>query len=407
MFSGNLKTAINSLRSAKWRSLLTMLGIIIGISSVVTVVSLGEGLKQQVVGQINTLGSDVLTVRPGKLVSDGSAKEKLNLLALLSTSTLSEQGVTSISKLPSVGAVVPIDFVTNSVSNDGQRLDNVSVLGTSAELNDILRPKIDFGGFFTKDNASDHVAVVGSAVAAQLFGDVNPIGHSVNVLGQDFVVRGAINPSAGGLISAQQADLNYTVFLPLEPAKSLVGGKVNISQILIRAKASVNPDVVVTDVQKTLLQNRGGAEDFTVLKQDQLLELTGGVVSTATGFITGLAAVALLVGGIGIMDIMLVSVSERTREIGIRKAVGATNRQILSQFLTEGLALTIGGGFIGIIVSLIIFTLLRLYTGLHPVINAPVMILAVVVSIVVGVIFSVAPALKAARKDPIVALRGE
>ena len=407
MFSGNVKTAINSLRSAKWRSLLTMLGIIIGISSVVTVVSLGEGLKQQVVGQINSLGSDVLTIRPGKLVSDGSAKEKLNLLAFLSTSTLSEQDVTSISKLPSVGVVVLIDFVTNSASNGGQRMDNVSVLGTNAELNDILRPKMDFGGFFTKDNAGDNVAVIGAAVAAQLFGDVNPIGHSVNVLGQDFIIRGAINPSAGGLISAQQTDLNYTIFLPFGPAKNLVGGKVNISQILIRAKAGVNPDIVVADVQKTLLQNRGDTEDFTVLKQDQLLELTGGVVNTATGFVTGFAAGALLVGGIGILDIMLVSVSERTREIGIRKAIGATNRQILSQFLIEGLALTIGGGFIGIIVSLIIFVFLRLYTGLHPVINAPVMILAVVVSIVVGVIFSVAPALKAARKDPIVALRGE
>lgn len=407
MLSGNVKTAINSLRSAKWRSLLTMLGIIIGISSVVTVVSLGEGLKQQVVGQIKTLGSDVLTVRPGKLVSDNTVKEKLNLLAFLSTSTLSEQDVSSISKLPSVSVAVPLDFVTNSASNERQRLDNVSVLGTSSELNDILRPKMDFGEFFTKANAGDNVAVIGSAVAGQLFGGVNPIGRSVNVLGQDFVVRGTLKSSAGGLISAQQADLNYTVFLPFEPAKALVGGKVNISQILIRTKAGVNPDAAALDVQKTLLQNRDGTEDFTVLKQDQLLELTGEVVNTATGFVTGLAAVALLVGGIGIMDIMLASVSERTREIGIRKAVGATNRQILSQFLIEGLALTIGGGFIGIIVSLIIFALLRLYTGLHPVINAPVMILAVVVSIAVGLIFSVAPALKAARKDPIVALRGE
>ncbi len=407
MFSGNIKTAINSLRSAKWRSLLTMLGIIIGVSSVVTVVSLGEGLKQQVVGQIHTLGSDVLTVRPGKLITSTSAKEKLNLLAFLSTSTLSEQDITSISKLPSVNTAVPVDFVTNSASSGGQQIDSVSVLGTNADLNDILRPQMDLGEFFIKANAGDNVAVIGSAVATQLFSGANAIGHSVNILGQDFVIRGVIKPSAGGLISAEQADLNSTIFLPLEPAKTLVGGRVNISQILIRTKPEVSPDTAIQDVRKILLQNRGGTEDFTVLKQDQLLELAGGVVDTATGFITGLAAVALLVGGIGIMDIMLVSVSERTREIGIRKAIGATNRQILSQFLIEGLALTIGGGFIGIIVSLIIFGILRLYTGLHPIINAPVMILAVTVSILVGVIFSVAPALKAARKDPIIALRGE
>src|SRR3990167_5269806 len=179
MWSGNLKTAIGSLRSAKWRSLLTMLGIIIGVSSVVTAVSLGEGLKQQVVGQIDTLGSDVLTVRPGKLLSTHSARQSLNLLAFLSTSTLSEQDVSTISKLPSVSAVVPVDFVTNSAAGDGQQLDNVSVLGTGSELYDVLRPKIDIGAFFTKDNATDNVAVIGSGVATQLYGGGSSIGHSI------------------------------------------------------------------------------------------------------------------------------------------------------------------------------------------------------------------------------------
>lgn len=406
MWSGNLKTAIGSLRSAKWRSFLTMLGIIIGVSSVVTVVSLGEGLKQQVVGQINTLGSDVLTVRPGKLVSQSSARQSLNLLAFLSTSTLSEQDESTISKLPSVSAVAVVDFVTNSASSDGQQLDNVSVLGTGPELFDLLHPKIDSGAFFTKDNAADNVAVIGSGTAIQLFGGSSPIGHSISILGQDFIVRGVLVPSAGGLISAQQSDLNQTIFLPLGPAKNLVSGRTNILQILAKSKPGINPDTAAADIRRQLLQNRGGSEDFSVLKQQQLLDLTSGVVNTATGFTTGLAAVALLVGGIGIMDIMLVSVSERTREIGIRKAIGATNRQILSQFLIEGLVLTIGGGFIGILVSLIIFGFLRLYTGLHPIINSPVMILAVAVSVIVGIIFSVAPALKAARKNPIDALRG-
>ncbi len=406
MWSGNLKTAIGSLHSAKWRSLLTMLGIIIGVSSVVTVVSLGEGLKQQVVGQIHTLGSDVLTIRPGKLVSAHSARQSLNLLAFLSTSSLSEQDVNTISKLPPVSAVVPVDFVTNSVASDGQQLDNISVLGTDPELYDLLRPQLDIGAFFTKDNAADNVAVIGSGVATQLFGGSNSIGHTVSILGQDFIVRGVLVPSAGGLISAQQSDLNQTIFLPFGPAKNLVSGRTNIVQILVKTKPGVNPDAAVASIRQQLLQNRGGREDFSVLEQQQLLDLTSGVINTATGFTTGLAAVALLVGGIGIMDIMLVSVSERTREIGIRKAIGATNRQILSQFLIEGLVLTIGGGFIGIAVSLIIFGFLRLYTGLHPVINAPVMILAVAVSIIVGIIFSVAPALKAARKNPIDALRG-
>ena len=406
MWSGNLKTAIASLRSAKWRSLLTMLGIIIGVSSVVTVVSLGEGLKQQVVGQIHTLGSDVLTVRPGKLVSDGSARQSLNLLAFLSTSTLSEQDVLTVSKLPQVSTVVPINLVTNSAAGGEQQLDNVSVLGTDAQLNDLLRPKMDSGAFFTPENANDDVAVIGSTIAAHLYSGSNPLGHPISVLGRDFIIRGVFAPSAGGLVTIQQSDLNSTVFLPFGPAKKLVDNRTNISQILIKAKPGVNPDTAVAEIRKVLLQNRGGSEDFSVLKQQQLLELTGKVVNKATGFVTGLAAVALLVGGIGVMDIMLVSVSERTREIGIRKAIGATNRQILGQFLTEGLVLTIGGGFIGILVSLMIFGFLRLYTGLEPVINVSVMLLAVSVSIAVGIIFSVVPALKAARKHPIDALRG-
>ena len=406
MLNGNFKTAVASLKTAKWRSLFTMLGVIIGVSSVITVVSLGEGLKQNVVGQVHNLGSDVLTVRPGKLVSSNSSRQNLNLLAFLSTSTLSEQDVASVAKLASVSSAVPIDFVTNSVSGEGQELDNVSVLGTTEGLEEILKPKMEVGAFINSDSSGANVAVVGSAISTQLFGGVNPIGHTVSILGQDFIVRGALDASAGGLVSAQQPDLNSTIFLPLGPAKNLVGGKTNIVQLLIKSKPGVNPDKAAADVRQRLLQNRGGTEDFTVLQQRQLLDLTGSVVNSATNFITGLAAVSLLVGGIGIMDIMLVSVSERTREIGIRKAIGATNRQILSQFLTEGLVLTVGGGFIGILVSLFIFAMLRLYTGLHPVITVPVMVLAVSVSVIVGVIFSVIPALKAAQKHPIDALRG-
>lgn len=405
MWAGNFKTAFASLRMAKWRSILTMLGVIIGISSVITIVSLGEGLKQQVVGQVKNLGSDILTVRPGKLVSQNGGRQDLNLLAFLSTSTLSEQDTAEITKLPEVAAVAPVDFVTSSVAVDGLSLDNVSVLGTTADLNNMIKPKLELGDFFNSRNANDNVAVLGASVSSQLFGSGNAIGHTVTILGRDFIVHGILAPSAAGLVSAQQSDLNSTVFLPLAPAKGLVNDKVNISQILVKVKPGVDSDKAAAAIRSKLLQNRGGVEDFSVLKQDVLLKLTGNVVDTATSFITGLAAVALLVGGIGIMDIMLVSVTERTREIGIRKAIGATNRQIMNQFLIEGLVLTIGGGFIGIIASLLIFGFLRLYTGLHPVITPLVMILAVAIAIVVGLIFSVAPALKAARKDPIDALR--
>lgn len=405
MWSGNFKSALSSLKLNKWRSFLTMLGVIIGVASVVTVVSLGEGLKKQVVGQINQLGSDVITVRSGRLVSEGLGQNGLNILAFLSTSTLTDQDVETIGKLPSVQTVVPLSFVTNSASTGERRSDNVFVIGTSSDMAGLLHQKVAYGSFFNDEVVTDgNYAVIGSKIASQLFRELNPVGRTVQIGGVDFIVSGVLERSSGGLLSIAQTDFNSGIFIPLAQAKKLTQGRTNILQILVKSK-DPNIDHSVTEVEKTLQKNHSGVIDFTVLQQYELLNIAGSVVNTITGFISGLAAISLLVGGIGIMSIMLVSVSERTREIGIRKAVGATNRQILNQFLMEGLALSVGGGVIGIILSLIINGLLRLYTDLEPVINLRVLALAAVVSIAVGIIFGVAPALKAARKHPIDALR--
>lgn len=407
MLNGNLKTALASLRMSKWRTIFTMLGIIIGVSSVITIVSLGEGLKHQIVGQIKDIGSDVVTVRPGKLISKKNGHQDLNLLGLLSTSSLSAGDVKNIQKLSSVKSVVPIDFVTNNAVSDEGQMDNAFVAGTSSHFNELLHQKMAYGDFFSEDEEDQNVAIIGPEVASQLFNEFNPVGHSIKINGQNFIIHGVFEPSPGGGLSIVQGDFNSVIFIPFGPAQDLVGGHTNILQILARSQ---NPDKVnqtVSDVTHTLRRARDGQQDFTVLRQSELLSVAGGVVNTATGFITAIAAVSLLVGGIGIMDIMLVSVSERTREIGIRKAVGATNRQILNQFLIEGLALTIGGGIIGILIALIINLLLKIYTSWEPIITWPTVILAVGVSMAIGIIFSAAPAFKAARKDPINALRGE
>lgn len=407
MWNGNVKSAITNLRQSKWRSLLTMMGIIIGVSSVVTVVSLGEGLKHQIVGQINQLGSNVITVRSGKLVSASSTGTgSLNLLAFLSVSTLTTKDVDAIAKVPRVQSVVPMDFVTNSAKANGKQLDNLYVVGTSPSLPSALNRTVDYGDFFTTDQTGQNYAVIGPTVAQQLFGELNPVGQSLTIAGNSFLVGGVLAPSSGGLLSIAETDFNSSIFIPLPIAVGLSHGQTNLLQILAKSKTS-DLDGTVSAVNRTLNQTHHGADDFSVLKQYELLNLTSGVLDIFTAFISGIAAISLLVGGIGIMDIMLVSISERTREIGIRKAVGATNRQILNQFLVEGLALTLAGGLIGIILSLIINGVLRIETNLNPVITVPVMVLAVGVSVLVGVIFSVIPAFKAARKNPIDALRGE
>jgi putative ABC transport system permease protein len=405
---GSIKTALASLRESRWRSVLTMMGIIIGVTSVVTIVSLGEGLKQQITGQINQLGSDVVTVRSGKLVSRGEngSIAGVNLLAFLSTSTLTDEDINALEKLKSVDAVVPINFVTSSAKGGSGSSDNLFVVGTNYKMADVLHRKVEFGEFFDEDSSDKNVAVIGSNVAHNLFGENNPVGQTVHIQGSDFIVHGVLNQTSNGVISVAEIDFNSAVFIPSQAALDLTNNKTNILQILIKSKPGYL-DQTVKDTKAVLIKNHKNLEDFTVLKQTELLNIAGDTVSTVTKFISAIAAVSLLVGGISIMDIMWVSVSERTREIGIRKAIGATNRQILNQFLIEGSLLSVAGGIIGIILSLIINGLLRLYTGLHPAITIPIMILAVAISVGVGIIFSVAPALKAARKNPIDALRGE
>lgn len=404
MWSGNFKTALASLRMSRWRSLFTMLGIIIGITSVVTVVSLGEGLKQQIVGHIDRLGSDVITVRSGQLTSDDNS---LSLLAFLSPSTLTTDDVAAIEQLPSVRDVAPVQFVTSSARSEAVALNNIFVVGTSASLDDILREELSYGAFFSGGNQNQTSAVIGTDIAHKLFKELNPVGQSVHILGQEFVVQGVLEPSPGGLLSVAQINFNSAIFIPSPAAAMLTGGQTNILQILARSHDTQNVDRTISDIRQALTINHQDQAEFSVLKQEELLGIAGNVVDDITKFISGIAAISLLVGGIGIMDIMLVSVSERTREIGIRKAVGATNRQILGQFLTEGLLLAAFGGLIGIICSMLIFIGLRLYTDFHPVITLTIMATAVGVAIAVGIIFSVAPALKAARKDPINALRNE
>jgi ABC-type antimicrobial peptide transport system permease subunit len=201
MFGGYVSTALSSLRLSKWRTIFTMLGIIIGISSVVTIVSLGEGLKHQIVGQINDLGSDVVTVRPGKLVTHkANGQRNLNLLALLSISTLTPEDVKAVQNLPAVGKAVPIDFVTNTAISDGKELDNVFVAGTTADMANLMHVKVNYGGFFDSEDDNQNVAIIGRQVALRMFGEENPVGSTLNISGQDFIVHGVLaGAGAGGL----------------------------------------------------------------------------------------------------------------------------------------------------------------------------------------------------------------
>lgn len=406
MFTGYFKSALANLRSSRFRTYLTMLGIVIGVSSVITIIGLGEGLKQQVTGQVNNLGSKVLTIRPGKLVSGSGNNQTINLLAFLSTSTLTDGDVTSLDKLPSLSQVVPVNFVTSSAKSDSAQLDNVSVIGSRPELAKMYGLTTQLGDFLTKQTSQDKVAVIGSDVAGKFFSVLNPVGHTLDINGTQFLVRAVLDKTNTGALATAQTDFNSAIIIPYDVSKAIASDKTNLLQILAQVKNDTNTDQTVKDMTNVLKEGHGGTDDFTILKQQQLLKAINHTIANATNFLTAIAAISLLVAGIGIMDIMLASVAERTREIGIRKAVGATNRQILVQFFSEGLVLSAAGGILGIIVALIAAQLLKLYTDLEPLVNVYIVILAVAVSVSIGVIFSIIPAVKASRKEPIDALRG-
>ncbi len=406
---GNVKTAIASVRSAKWRSLLTMMGIIIGIVSVVTVVSIGEGVKRQVVSQMNHLGKDLITVRPGQLVNrdEKGTITGVNLFSgYTTTGALSDKDVSSIQKTKGVKLAVPLSIVTGGIDVDGKTYNNASIIGTTPQLPEALKQKIAYGDFFNDSDENQNGAIIGKSVATGIFDDDIPLGRSFEFHGEEFIVRGVFEPFKNATLSLD-TDFNNAIFIPYPVAQELTENKAAIYEVLAQPNDPDQANTVAAAIKDNVKSNHGNQEDFTVLKQGESLSVTSNILNLLTRLIGGIAAISLLVGGIGIMNVMLVSVTERMHEIGIRKAIGATSRQIRNQFLIEATVLSVAGGVIGVIISLVINVMLRIFTDIEPVISWQVVALAAGVSLVVGIIFGTAPALKAARKDPIEALRHE
>lgn len=403
---GNIKIAIQSIRGSKWRSLLTMLGIIIGVVSVVTTVSLGEGVKQQLRQQINQRGQDLITVLPGEKVvrDEKGAIVSYNPLAQASA-LFPESDYKSVQNLGSTDKAAPFARV-NGRAQAADKTFSGSIIATTSDLPELLNQKVEFGSFFDMDEKKNF-AVIGITVAEQLFGENVPVGRSFQIRDQNFVVIGIFEEFAVNAPIVMSEDYNRAIFIPYDVGKVMMGGSIQIQQILATPKQGKTPDRLAGDITKVLLHTHGGQQDFTVLKQDETMALASNMMDMVTSLIAGVAAISLIVGGIGVMNIMLVAVSERTVEIGVRKAVGATNKQILSQFLTEACILSLVGGIIGVLASILLNFTIRVFTDLQPVVTLPIIGMSIVISIIVGAFFGAAPALRAAHKDPIEALRYE
>lgn len=406
MVTGNFKMAFDSIRSAKWRSFLSMLGIIIGVTSVVTIVSIGEGVKNQVSNQINEYGADLITVRPGKPVTqagDGSVTG-INFMSVFAGGSLSEVDVQTVRDTPGIGAVSPMSYVTATPEVSGNSSPSTYVIGATSQLPDVLSQKVEYGGFFSESDANKNVAVIGTRVAEDLFKESVPIGSSFTIRGESFSVRGMFEEfEANTFIPG--TDYNNAIFIPIETGKRISGNQLTIQQILAKPVDPSTTDSVIDGVRERILASHAGQDDFTVLKQADTIAVANTMLNILTGFISGVAAISLIVGGIGIMNVMLASVNERMREIGIRKTIGASNGQIMSQFVIESAMISFIGSAIGLILATILNGVLRIVTDLEPVVTLPIMGIAVAVSVGVGVLFGVAPAVKAAKKDPIEAMR--
>lgn len=406
MWSENFRMARSSLRSARLRSFLTMLGIIIGVVSVVTIVSLGEGVKRQLSREVSHLGNELITIRPGKLVNRDAQGNitGVNFLSGFSVSSLSTKDLDIVAGTPRIESAVPLSLVIGAPRTDEKSFDKGFVIATTPEMPKILNQKVEFGSFFNEEDHNKLTAIVGQGVAQQLFGENVPIGKSMQIRGQEFIIRGVFEKfESNGLNPA--IDFNSGVFIPFDTGKSINGGQAQIYEILAEVDSAEAVPSVASAVTASLKASHGDLEDFTVLKHDETISASTSVINLITRLIALVAAISLFVGGIGIMNVMLVSVSERTREIGLRKAIGATNRQIRDQFMVEAMMLSFWGALIGVAAAGLANLIIRITTDLEPIITWEVVALATGVSVLVGILFGIAPAIKASRKNPIDALR--
>ena len=388
-----LRLALSRLRTSRLRAALTMLGVIIGVASVVALVGVGQGTTSNITSRLASLGTNLLTISP----SNSSTAHPLTL-----------DDAAAVAKLDGIAAVAP-ELQTSATVAVGPRSETTSVVGTSADYAQVRAYDVWQGSFLTDStvDAGLRDAVVGATTASNLGLDGSSIGSTVSVGGLPFRVIGILQPKGGS--GFQNPDDEVLVPLAAVHKYFVAGDTVRTIGVSV---ASPDRMTDVTDAITALLRNRHelaatATADFSVFNQTQLLDAASSISATLTLLLGGIASISLVVGGIGIMNIMLVSVRERTREIGIRKAVGARGRDILAQFLIEALTLSLLGGLIGIVVGLAVSALIGQLAGWGFQLEPSTLVAAVVFSLAVGVVFGVWPARQAARLDPINALRYE
>lgn len=394
-----IRLAFTAIIRNKLRSFLTVLGVVIGVAAVIAMVTVGEGSSTQVQASVERLGTNVLVLRPGRVRMGPPSGEPAARFDMKDAAALAE--------LPIIAHVAPQSMASYSLVA-GNANTNAQVYGTTAEYLVVQNWSLAFGRSFeaSEEGGGAAVCILGQTVRAKLFGSIDPLGQTIRLRGLACEVVGVLTARGAGSFGQDQDEV---VLLPIKAMHRRLQGDTEVGSISVALLKSVSSADGIRSVQALMRERRnidiGKADDFSVTDMKDFNTLLSGVNSVMTGLLSAVAAVSLLVGGIGIMNIMLVSVTERTREIGIRLAVGASGGQVLLQFLIEAIVLSILGGAIGIVVGLALAWGGSIYLAV-PFTPSPVVIaLAFGFSAVVGVIFGFFPARRAARMDPIEALR--
>ena len=403
MYKESFLMAWASLIANKMRSILTMLGIIIGVAAVIALVSIGNGVKQDIQNSISSLGSNLLMVMPGAPRTPGVRPSAGSM------KSLKVSDYEAISKLDGVKAASPMTNGSYVVIYQNKNW-TTSVSGVSYNYLDVNNWSMKSGRFLSEKNVQnrERVAVVGKTVVKNLFGDEDPVGAEIRVKNIPFRIIGVLNSKGSGAMGNDQDDM---VIIPYTTAMDRVEGVDYLRMIYVTGKDENGIDRLQSDIENLLRVRHGikdtNLDDFNIQNMNSIMETMEETTGTLTLFLGAVAAISLVVGGIGIMNIMLVSVTERTREIGIRKALGATYSVIVTQFLIEAVVISLMGGIIGIILGIGSSKLIGMASGMSTVISIPTIGMSFAFSMAIGLIFGIYPARKAAKLNPIDALHYE
>jgi putative ABC transport system permease protein len=403
LFGEIFMVALGAIRANKLRSALTMLGIVIGVAAVITMVALGSGAQRAVQEQIQRLGTDLLSIYPGQSFMHGVASEQRVSLTLADAEAVQREAKVISNVVPEMSGNRQVTFGNSNI--------NVSIVGTTANYVPVNNYKVEAGRMFTMgDNAARRrVAVIGGAVPNMLNSNGRAmIEQTIQIGGIPFEIVGLLE-AKGSTSSWDNPD--ERILIPLQTARYRVFGNDRLRSITVQVRQADSVNVAMLEIERALRSAHGirpgGDNDFQIRNRSEFLATFEETTKTFTFLLAGIAAVSLLVGGIGIMNIMLVSVTERTREIGVRKALGATRKSIMLQFLVEAMALCLLGGVVGILAGAGGAFALSRIANWNTLISPAAIALAIGFSLGVGLFFGIWPAQRAAKLDPIIALRYE